>query len=416
MANKTLYPFGVGGQTASGIEIIDDLEHNDATKALSAKQGKILADYVFAGSGTYRDAFEKSKTTTAYFPWLLIDEDENGAPIKKMIWHVGNGAFIDAIGAEINGVKNGITIKADGSGYLTFNGGGLSTAGRFDYSGGETNYSFAEVADIIKTANANSSSTYDGSTFSDMGITNSDATFVEIDFGGMRFTGTHLLYNNPSVFTKFKRLNIGNGSNCSLMRASSTSTKLNYLQLVGTRTATTMPEINDSATNGLTEADLSMLYVPNLTNVNSFLSALQNWSLKRVDIRNLDTSNVTNMDSFLFRREGLSVLIIGNFSTEAVTTSTNFMARITSLTVVCTRDTPPNIGFDWLSGHVAAIKVPNKTVEITTIDDNTQEETTTTTTVLSLYQNHVKNDGDEVGTSGWSKYANIMSTYEEGEY
>ena len=333
-----------------------------------------------------------------------------------MIYHAGGYKFVDAIGAGIDGVKNGITIIADGSGYLTFNGGRLSTAGRLDYSAGETNYSFAEVADIIKTANANSSSTYDGSTFSDMDITNGDATFVEIDFGGMMYTGTTLLYNKPSVFTKIKRLNMGNNSSCSLMKASGESTKLKYLQLVGTRTATTLPEINGSATNGLTEADLSMLYVPNLTNVNSFLSSQQNWSLKRVDIRNLDTSNVTNMGSFLFRREGLSVLIIGNFSTEAASNTTNFMTKVTSLTVVCTRDTPPNIGFDWLEGHVTAIKVPNKTVEITTIDDNTQEETTTTTTVLSLYQYHVKNDGDEVGTSGWSKYANIMSTYEEGEY
>lgn len=42
MANKTVYPFGIGGQMPSGIPIVDDLVTGGADKALSAEQGKVL--------------------------------------------------------------------------------------------------------------------------------------------------------------------------------------------------------------------------------------------------------------------------------------------------------------------------------------------------------------------------------------
>lgn len=42
MANKTIYPYGVGGQTPSGIDIVNDLVTGGADKALSAQQGKEL--------------------------------------------------------------------------------------------------------------------------------------------------------------------------------------------------------------------------------------------------------------------------------------------------------------------------------------------------------------------------------------
>lgn len=42
MANKTIYPYGVGGQTPSGIDIVNDLVTGGADKALAAQQGKEL--------------------------------------------------------------------------------------------------------------------------------------------------------------------------------------------------------------------------------------------------------------------------------------------------------------------------------------------------------------------------------------
>ena len=46
MASKTIYPYGVGGQTPSGIDIVNDLTTGGADKALSAEMGKELKDLV----------------------------------------------------------------------------------------------------------------------------------------------------------------------------------------------------------------------------------------------------------------------------------------------------------------------------------------------------------------------------------
>lgn len=48
MANNTIYPYGTGGQTPSGIAIADDLNTESAQEALSAKQGVVLNTKVTA--------------------------------------------------------------------------------------------------------------------------------------------------------------------------------------------------------------------------------------------------------------------------------------------------------------------------------------------------------------------------------
>lgn len=58
-----------------------------------------------AGLGSMQDAVNLATTNNAVFQWLLIDtitdEDDNEVEINKIIWHVGNGRFIDALGGEI---------------------------------------------------------------------------------------------------------------------------------------------------------------------------------------------------------------------------------------------------------------------------------------------------------------------------
>lgn len=46
MANKTVYPYGTGGQLPSSIGIVNDLTTGGADKALAAEQGKIIGDYL----------------------------------------------------------------------------------------------------------------------------------------------------------------------------------------------------------------------------------------------------------------------------------------------------------------------------------------------------------------------------------
>ncbi len=392
MASKTLYPFGVGGQTPSGIEIVD-YTTGGSDKAASAESVKELAQYVFMGSGTYGDAYDASKTTTTYFPWLLIDEDENGTPIKKMIWHVGNGAFIDAIGTEITGIKNGITIKASGDGYVSFKGGGLTTAGHLDYIDGESNYSFSEIADILKNANNAPSSTYNGKSVNSVEASTSPST-LEIDFGGVVVSPSS---DTLTKFTTIKRMNIG--TSASLWSVFNDNARLVSLQISGNATNLYRFCRSNDNLSPLQEVDASGLTISNGTTMEGFFSCNKpSDSLVKVDIRSMDTSSVTSMSSIFFKRARLKTLIIGNFSTANATSYTNAFVNVSGATLVCTADTPPTMHSSWnfITGHFSYIKVPNKIVEV-----NGEE-----VTVLSLYQ----------AAAGWSTHADKMSTYEVGEY
>lgn len=46
MANKTVYPYGTGGQLPSSVGIVNDLTTGGVDKALAAEQGKVIGDYL----------------------------------------------------------------------------------------------------------------------------------------------------------------------------------------------------------------------------------------------------------------------------------------------------------------------------------------------------------------------------------
>ena len=55
------------------------------------------------GSGTLTQAIAHANddNLNVHFQWLLIDEDNEGNEVKKLIWHIGSGTFIDAFGCPI---------------------------------------------------------------------------------------------------------------------------------------------------------------------------------------------------------------------------------------------------------------------------------------------------------------------------
>lgn len=59
MANKTIYPYGIGGQLPSGIAVVNDLTTGGADKALSAEMGKTL-------DGKIGDIATETKNYTRY--------------------------------------------------------------------------------------------------------------------------------------------------------------------------------------------------------------------------------------------------------------------------------------------------------------------------------------------------------------
>jgi len=398
------------------LEVVNNLEDGGEEKALSAEMGKDLATKAIPIKGTFAEAYSKARVTNVTFPWFLSDIDTNGNNINKIIWHIGSKRFVDGIGAEIDGVRDGVTIRATGSGKIKYRGRTKPSSGdavwcELPFTKGINNYSFAEIAEAVKTADSAVSDAYDGSTFNAIDFEfDSQNTTIDIDFGNQKFigygNGLQIIFNLTNRITSIKRLITNNvylhriiGSN-----NSTPETTLKYIQLSGNTTNTTFSPFTAFRTSGY--FDFSGFDITGVTDLSSFLSTedINNGPIT-VDIRTWDTSDITNISFFLSRRKDVT-LIIGDFSMESVATTTNIFFAVTGATVVCTSNTPPDLSFDWITTYVSSIKIPNKTV---TVDGND-------VTVLSLYQNHVQNDGDEVGESGWSKYASIMTTYEEGEY
>lgn len=53
--------------------------------------------------GTFQQAYSKAtESPTIRFQWLLSDVDNAGRSFSKMIWHIGNGVFVDASGATVS--------------------------------------------------------------------------------------------------------------------------------------------------------------------------------------------------------------------------------------------------------------------------------------------------------------------------
>lgn len=376
MANETIYPYGQGGQTPSGIGL---------------------------NSGTFAEAYDLAKANNYIFPWMLIDEDESGELVKKMMWHVGNREFIDAIGAKVDGVKNGVTVTTDAAGYMRiwdtvqYQ---LQTSIWHDYEihVGENNFSFDEIGGdrhvFIEFLNSDKS-----------GSLGSEIT--SIDFGGMTLTTGYSTDTSGRAtlcggFTKLKyakRLNIYpsvGASNPNLKNWFYNNPKLEYLQVGGTVPKGTLYGWLQQSTS-LVKLDLSQLSMP-ITSCREGFNFLLSYKLEYIDIRGVDFSGGTSIASFLSFSSGNAVktVVVGNIDTSSVTASSNFCDNINNATLVCTQDTPPGWGVDIIAGHFTSIKVPNKTVDVEG----------TATAVIDLYK----------AANGWSTYADIMSTYEEGEY
>lgn len=101
MANQTIYPYGTNGQLPSSIGVINDLTTGGAGDALSAEMGKYLGQTALVGMGTFAQAYVKSQSNHDLWCWMLNDMVD-GEVIRKPIWHVGSGTFVDAVGSVVS--------------------------------------------------------------------------------------------------------------------------------------------------------------------------------------------------------------------------------------------------------------------------------------------------------------------------
>lgn len=124
MANKTVYPFGTGGQLPSSIGIINDLTTGGADKALSAEMGKRIAELSqiigttqsvspqsvltksYVNSSGEIKSSGTATTTVAYYP---ID----GNPLSVIIGKTANSATRVLSLAEDDTQKTGLVVLTE---------------------------------------------------------------------------------------------------------------------------------------------------------------------------------------------------------------------------------------------------------------------------------------------------------------
>ena len=116
--------------------IVNDLTTGGAGNILSAEQGKVLNDKTRLNIGSYNQAWVYSQSrNNETFCWVLNDTIE-GETIRKPIYHVGGGTFIDAVGATVNiasvapampvfGIESGSTVGKNTPLNVTFDAGAI---------------------------------------------------------------------------------------------------------------------------------------------------------------------------------------------------------------------------------------------------------------------------------------------------
>lgn len=407
MANQTIYPYGTNGQLPSSIGVINDLTTGGADKALSAEQGKILAQYAFLGSGTFADAYDKAKTTIAYFPWLLEDTDEEGNTLKKMIWHAGNGKFIDALGAEISGQKNGLTVTVTKVCDMVVNG------TTYALSEGDNNFSMEDLSISANGSINNEILFYNTGT-----TTSTKSSVTAIDFGNIPIkisqTGGRV-WGNFTALTKIKRLVIDTSTwfysafdGCAV-REIKASGAVTYKDIFGLF----------SNCNLLEKADFSeMTLMQKNVNSTQLASLFSNCPrLKEVDVRLLNLSRTGTPDKILANSPIKKLTVGQNFTNANFSKKNEFLNQVVGATLIIVSSTPPKLKncsftdgvandehsttYDWLSytsnGEVIrrfdAIYVPDDAVE--------------------TYKTDVYVENGTVGNTGWSYYADIIKPMSE---
>lgn len=117
MANKTIYPFGTGGQLPSSIGIINDLVTGGANVALSAEQGKVLKGMV--------DGIEMP----------IVDEHDNNTILAAPSARQMKLAY-----THINTLKTKVDDLIDDLANIAFVGLKTAKIGTLDWTGGKTKF------------------------------------------------------------------------------------------------------------------------------------------------------------------------------------------------------------------------------------------------------------------------------------
>ena len=379
MANETIYPYGVGGQTPSGIGL---------------------------NAGTFADAYDLAKANNYIFPWMLIDEDEEGNPIKKMIWHTGNGEFIDAIGAEISGQRNGLTVTVTKACDMVVNG------TTYALSEGDNNFSREDLS-ISSTG-----SIVDEILFYNTGTsTSTKSSVTAIDFGNIPLRLTTTGKESMKDFTNLTKIDRLMLSCSDWFYSVFTNCKVSEVKVSGKITGWNIFGVFDNCTL-LEKADFSELALRQGNGSNQLASLLYNCPLlKEVDVRLFDLSKTKNPNRILGSASIKKLTIGENFTNTGFTQKGSMLSGVNGATLIVVSSTPPklkncsftddvandehSVTYDWLSRisdgeeicRFDAIYVPDDAVQ--------------------TYKSNTYIENGTVGNTGWSYYADIIKPMSE---
>lgn len=153
MAKHTIYPYGEGGSLPSGYPIVDDLEHSDADKALSAGMGKELNDRLIeleeGGTGGMTAVFEGTKLVfkaAADLPMIRVSRGRINFPETEE-----NDTRTATFVVKGKNLTNGITLAlTDTSGMFSISQNSISAAN----ANGETTITVTYAPTAIGTHSA----------------------------------------------------------------------------------------------------------------------------------------------------------------------------------------------------------------------------------------------------------------------
>ena len=372
-----VYPFGTGGQLPSSEGI---------------------------GKGTFADAYDKARGTNLCFSWMLVDIDDDGNNIKKMIWHDGNRKFVDAIGSTINGQKNGITIEMSDSGtlYVYKPSTSSTTYVTFQLAEGENNISIDE----IKAAGvaAGWGSDYDGTIIGLLSVSAANKV-LGFDFGNITFQYKNKNSGFPNFcnftnaeYIKRAKIDYKSNSGYSFNTIFQQLTHLSYLELSGIFDGDLWRCFENYTTMAVSRIYWNLKGLLLGTGTKKITKSFISMVSATLDIRDFDTSGVEQIYNDSFNLGSTGIAIIGNFSTEGINTSLA-QSKPSFKTLVCTTDEPPfycgseegdTPPIDWLT-NTTTIYIPNKDVDV----DGTP------TPLIEVY----------AAASGWSAHASKMAVY-----
>lgn len=353
------------------------------------------------GVGPFEDAWRAYRKTPVCFSWVLTGTDEGGLEFSKLIWHIGNGVFVDEIGAPVNGVKDELTIFCNDECDVVIG------SVRKHLSIGENNFLFSDF-----TLGSNGS--YGGIAFYKTGTTSSAASAITgIDFANMVITLTTGTLSSMPNLEYIKRMKfvintsyIGNtisdNYKCTLVQASTVGRLEADGGFVGFCKGNNDSQLRTLDLRGFNVRVAASDTEHHYLGIGGYAS--MNPHLELVDIRDLNTTGTTRVQ-FPASGNCIKTLIIGNFTNESFATKTGLSG--TGKTLICTTEEPPKLkncsvvngvvqydaSLDWTATDAGVCRFSTIYVPSSAVTD---------------YQSNTYITGGEIGVSGWSRYANII--------